>query len=1218
MKSTWKRRSSMFLAGVMGLSLFPAAAIGQSDVNTQDTEAPEDGHLRVHYDAGDTTVSTLGVWYWNGAKTPTDQLFDWPGEARFSTDRMTSFGPYYDIELADGAERLDMLVNNNRGDNLTGDVAVNIISPEMNEIWMSADGTYTLAEPVELDDNTVRIHYSREDANYDNWAVWSWGDVATPSEDVNGWPDGATDFEEVGRYGAYVDIELQEDAEEINFLFLNKATGDQSGDMSFSELQNSNQIFTRDTEDMAYNNPYFASLEGMSHAEVLSTEKIEVSFTGTDSLDAETLQEEITVTDREGNEVALTNVTIDSDSAVTLYGGFDLDAAPFTIEYNGRTVQALVGWRLKDELFSYDGELGPELHADGTATLKLWSPSADNVTVTLYNKDDQYDIVAEDVEMTRSDRGVWETTLTAATTDVADHTGYYYHYMIERDGEIVEGLDPYAPSMATWDSVNGDEHVGKAAIVDISSIGPELDFAEIDGFEKREDAIIYELHVRDFTSDPSIEDELESEFGTFNAFAERLDYIEDLGVTHVQLLPVMSYFFADEYNARERMLEYASTQTNYNWGYDPHSYFSLSGMYTTDPDDAEKRIEEFKQLIDEIHERGMGVILDVVYNHTAREHIFEDLEPNYYHFMDADGTSRISFGGGRLGTTHEMSRRILVDSIMHWVEEYKVDGFRFDMMGDHDAESIQIAYDTAKAANPNIVMIGEGWVTYVGDENYPDVQPADQQWMQDTESVGSFSDDFRNELKSGFGSEGEPRFITGGARSIERIYNNVTANPDNFTATNPGDVVPYIAAHDNLTLHDVIAQSIQKDPKDHQEEIHQRIRLGNAMVLTSQGTAFLHAGQEFGRTKQFRHPDFQGPVAEGMEPYKSTFMTDEDGNPFEYPYFIHDSYDSSDAVNKFDWDKATNAEANPINGLTREMTAGMIELRRSTDAFRHATMDDIDENVMMIDAPEIQDEDLVIGYRAVDSSGSEAYHVFINADSDARTLSLPVDLTGGDVIADADEAGVNAVSQENGFELTATDITIDPLTFVIVRTDAFDWPAGEAAPSFSDYDSTERYYGEMRDLVQAGVLQGYPNGTFRPYQDVTRLEAGLLLARQLELALDENVEVPFSDIADDFKYASELAALADADVFLGDEHQRFLPSNGLTRGEAAAILVRGFGLSESAPSVPFTDIAGHQFEEEIGILYGEEITIGATETTFAPDATLTRLELTLMLHRLLQ
>lgn len=493
----------------------------------------------------------------------------------------------------------------------------------------------------------------------------------------------------------------------------------------------------------------------------------------------------------------------------------------------------------------------------------------------------------------------------------------------------------------------------------------------------------------------------------------------------------MSYLHVNEYDS-ERLLDYSSTGNNYNWGYDPHSYFSPTGMYSEDPDDAELRIEELKNLIDEIHSRDMGVILDVVYNHTAKVEIFEDLVPNYYHFMYADGTPKISYGGGRLGTTHAMSRKILVDSIKYWTEEFKVDGFRFDLMGDHDAESIQIAYDEAKEINPNVVMIGEGWRTYEGDDGDEDVMPADQDWMQHTESVGVFSDDFRNELKSGFGHEGEPRFITGGARDIQQIFDNVRAQPHNFKATHPGDVVPYIEKHDNLTLHDVIAVAIQKDPDYHQEEIHQRIRLGNTMLLTSQGTAFIHAGQEFGRTKQFRAETDEAP-------YKSHYGVDEDGNPFEYPYFINDSYDSSDAINMIDWEKATNEEEYPINNLTREFTKGLIELRRSTDAFRLGTMDEVESNVSFIDAPEIEETDLMIGYKAESTDGTGTYYVFINADDQERALTLPPrasrDLMRGTVLVDSDEAGIEEVSEPSGFKRTGRTITIEPLTSVVIKVD---------------------------------------------------------------------------------------------------------------------------------------------------------------------------------------
>ena len=414
--------------------------------------------------------------------------------------------------------------------------------------------------------------------------------------------------------------------------------------------------------------------------------------------------------------------------------------------------------------------------------------------------------------------------------------------------------------------------------------------------------------MRDFTSDKAISDDLKHQFGTFAAFAEKLDYLQSLGVTHIQLLPVMSYYFANEEINGQRLDYFSSSNTNYNWGYDPQSYFALTGMYSENPADPAKRIEEFKNLIAEIHKHGMGVILDVVYNHTADLAILEDLEPGYYHFMEADGTAKTSFGGGRPGTTHYMTRRMVLDSIAYWTNEFKVDGFRFDMMGDLDAKTVQMAYDKAKALNPNVIMLGEGWITYVGDAN-DSRQPADQTWMSQTDSVASFSDDIRNLLKSGYPSEGSPCFITGGAKDLQELFNTIKAQPNNFTADDPGDVIQYIAAHDNLTLHDIIAKSIHKDPSmtENEAEILRRQRLGNLIILTSQGTAFIHSGQEYGRTKQFRDEAYKTPVPADQVPAKSDLLTNADGTPFVYPYFISDSYDSTDAINHFDWAKATDS-----------------------------------------------------------------------------------------------------------------------------------------------------------------------------------------------------------------------------------------------------------------------------------------------------------------------
>lgn len=691
-------------------------------------------------------------------------------------------------------------------------------------------------------------------------------------------------------------------------------------------------------------------------------------------------------------------------------------------------------WQEKDEHYAYDGPLGPVLHQDGSAVLRVWSPSADSIQVLLYDKDDQEELLSE-IEMEQKDKGLWEILLTYENTrGITNLENYCYHYQINRGDEQVLALDPYAKSLGTWNSHEPSAYIAKAAIVAPERQGKDLDFAQIDRYIKKEDAIIYEVHVRDYTSDPSIKDELHHRFGTFEAMIERLDYIKALGVTHIQLLPVLSYYHANELATGERFLEYKSSWTNYNWGYDPMHYFALTGMYSINPEDPSSRIREFKELVSEIHKRGMGVTLDVVYNHTAQLHILENLEPEYYHFMNKDKTSRTNFGGGRLGSTHYMTRRLIIDSLVYLVEEYKVDGFRFDMMGDLDAETIQLAYDALVKINPKILLIGEGWITYVGDEGHEDVQAADQHWMQYTDAVASFSDEIRNELKSGFQSEGKPRFITGGRRKVQRIFDNIKGQPQNFVADQPGDVVQYIEAHDNLTLHDVIAHSIKKDPKDNRAEIHQRIRLGNLIVMTSQGIAFVHAGQEYGRTKQFKHPDFKTMVQKWSDiPDNSTYFTDKKGEPIEYPYFIHDSYDASDAINKFEWEKVRGINGYTIENITTNHMKGLITLRKSTDAFRLADKALIDRNVTLLHVPEIRDHDVAIAYKVTGTKG-DSYIIVINGNKRARTFTLPETVSVKDVIADCEHVSIAPLDKPKGIDfVTSNQIKLAGLSSVIFK-----------------------------------------------------------------------------------------------------------------------------------------------------------------------------------------
>ncbi len=809
------------------------------------------------------------------------------------------------------------------------------------------------------------------------------------------------------------------------------------------------QNFVKDRERTILTKLCFVNNICMIEAQHTSLNTIEIIFTTLDGITKERLFVDISVTDASQQILSLSDILIDEKTKiVSLMGEFPQTRAPYTIHFDDNDFETAMNWQLKDSLYRYDGPLGAQVKENGKVVdMTLWSPSADGVDVVIYDKDNQVNRIGK-VAMTKGEHGEWHVQLRVETTlNISDYRGYYYHYEITRGQDKVLVLDPYAKSLAVWNSELAEKdpsyRVAKAAFVDPSEVGPkELTYAQIDGFKTREDAIIYEVHIRDFTSDESISNGLKHQFGTFSAFIEKLDYLKDLGVTHVQLLPIMSYYIANELENGNRLSDYASSDTNYNWGYDPQSYFALTGMYSETPNNPLARIAEFKNLVNEIHRRGMGVILDVVYNHTAKTFIFEDLEPNYYHFMDANGSPRTSFGGGRLGTTHHMSRRILVDSIKYLVDEFKVDGFRFDMMGDHDAESIEMAYLEAKTLNPNIIMLGEGWLTFVGDENKP-LQPADQTWMSQTDTVAVFSDDIRNLLKSGFPSEGQPAFLTNGAKSIEQLFNNIKAQPSNFTADSPGDVIQYIAAHDNLTLFDIIAQSIKKDPAiaENLQEIQKRLRIGNLLVLTSQGTPFIHSGQEYGRTKQFLGVGYEKPVANGKVPSKAHLLVDEKGDPFKYPYFIHDSYDSTDAINQFDWQKATNKEVYPEHTLSQVYTKGLIALRRSTDAFSLKTMADINQKVSLITQPnqnDIKAEDLVIAYQTIASNG-DIYAVFINADTKKRQFVLSDDykhLLEADIIVDGQMAGITPISQPFGVDITTDAVHLAPLTATVFRLKA--------------------------------------------------------------------------------------------------------------------------------------------------------------------------------------
>jgi secreted pullulanase len=663
--------------------------------------------------------------------------------------------------------------------------------------------------------------------------------------------------------------------------------------------------------------------------------------------------------------------------------------------------------------------------AAGQATFRVWAPAARGVSVLFFPawnsaSPSAAHPLAKDLagggDVDRDGwNGVWQGTVAGVPH------GQLYQYSL--DGTPV--LDPYAKSMGRFDS--STQSVGKGAVIDPASIGPEdpvahapvawAPFTAPAGYGKREDAVVYEVHVRDFTIRIAPAG-LANPPGTYEAFTEKLDHVAGLGATHVQLLPVLAYYYGDEGSRAVVESVPGTTGNNYNWGYDPQNWFSPDGMYSADPADPLLRVKELKTLVNEAHKKGLGVLLDVVYNHTATTSVLGPVAPGYfYRGSNSSGT------GNDTASERKMMRKLMVDSVRYLVDEYRVDGFRFDLMGLHDSVTMLEAFQVASAVNPKVLFIGEGWrmggVPGRDDMGNP-VVPANQDWMTSTDDASVFSDSFRDIVKGGGfgeGTDGNVGFLTSmspfNSVNVDKnaLLRNLRGDPTNFAADDPGDVVQYLTAHDGLTLHDKIAKVLALDPDTQRAEILRVARLGLALLATSQGITFVHGGCEMGRTKRV-----------GSQMAEATF-----GNA-PGAYYVYNSYDSSDAVNAYDWAgwMAPGSEGE----RTYRYLRGLLALRRSSDAFRLGSRALAAANVTLLDGS----QRYAIAYRVASSAGTEAFHVFVNASPSATSLATGSNLTAATPLVDDDEAGSGPVGAPSGYTLTPASIVLAPRTAVVLRT----------------------------------------------------------------------------------------------------------------------------------------------------------------------------------------
>ena len=511
----------------------------------------------------------------------------------------------------------------------------------------------------------------------------------------------------------------------------------------------------------------------------------------------------------------------------------------------------------------YTGPLGPDYTPGGTC-LRLWAPTAEAVTVTLYHKGDGGAVLGTE-PLVRGAHGVWSVWLPG------EQHGRYYTFAVTVDGITRETGDPYARAAG----VNGV----RSMIVDLARTAPSGWERDVRPTIPPAQRAVWEVSVRDFSQDAA-SGVRPAWRGKYMAFTQQgttlhgdgihptcLNYLKRLGVKYVQLMPIFDFGSVDEAKPLLRQ---------YNWGYDPTNFNVPEGSYSTDPTRGEVRIRECREMIAALHAAGIGVVMDVVYNHTYRtENPLNNTVTYYFFRQNADGSFSNGSGcGNEFASERPMARRYLIDSILYWAKEYHIDGFRFDLMGLYDAESIN-AVRAALDALPggrDILLYGEPWQGGASQLHRYEANKANLAMLN--ERVGIFCDDTRDAIKGGCFDAREPGYVEGKPGSFWDIGAAVAAwcRSDRLPPHAPSQIVSYVSAHDNFTLWDKLLCVRYEKPEFTARDTVAlaQNRLAAGIYLTSFGLPFMQAGEEFARTKKG----------------------------------VGNSYRSSPALNRLDWNRA--------------------------------------------------------------------------------------------------------------------------------------------------------------------------------------------------------------------------------------------------------------------------------------------------------------------------
>lgn len=581
-----------------------------------------------------------------------------------------------------------------------------------------------------------------------------------------------------------------------------------------------------------------------------------------------------------------------------------------------------------------------------SSVFKVWSPPAEAMRLLLYAEGEGGKPL-EVHEMHPDTLGVWKVAVKGNL-----RRKYYAFQAMHRGKWSMEVPDPYARAVG----VNGM----RAMVLSMKETDPEnWDFDARPPLAGFNDIVLYELHVRDFSSHSSSRSNYPGQYLAFterglrNADRQRIgvDHLRSLGVTHIHLLPVFDFRSIDERLPRD--------SAGFNWGYDPQNYNVPEGSYSSNPHDGAVRIREFKMMVSAMHAAGLRVVMDVVYNHTGATEtsLFNQLVPGYYYRQNPDGSfSNASACGNEIASERPMVRKFIVESTEYWAREYHVDGFRFDLMGIHDIATMQAVRKALDKVDPTIFIYGEGWTASASP--LPETQRAVKKQTAQLEGIAAFSDDFRDGLRGHVFTPTDRGFVSGAPGLKESVkfgivgsvyHPQVDYSKVNYSkspwAKSPMQCINYVSCHDNHTLWDRLAISATDQPEGLRARMQ---RLALTAVLTSQGVPFLHAGSEMLRTKR------------GAE----------------------NSYNLPDGINQINWNwRSQHAE-------TFDYIQALIQIRKTHPAFRMMDPAMIRKHITFLD----QDNDNVLAYLITDNANGDSWKsimVIFNGSAENQGVAIP-------------------------------------------------------------------------------------------------------------------------------------------------------------------------------------------------------------------------------------